>query len=128
MKAIVLSLGLLISFGTEAQNTVKQPASSNDVKSTYVEQGNRVKVTHYHQNGAVRETGFFKNEVPDGKWETFSENGTKTSEINYRNGARHGEFRVWDNFSDSYMEVNYADGKMVSANRWVKEAGFADVK
>jgi antitoxin component YwqK of YwqJK toxin-antitoxin module len=66
--------------------------------------------------------------VPDGKWETFSENGDKAAEINYKDGKRHGEFRTWDAFSDSYLEMQYADGAVISANRWVKESGFAATK
>jgi antitoxin component YwqK of YwqJK toxin-antitoxin module len=129
MKAIIISLGLLISFGTEAQNTLKQESGDNGApKSVYLQKGNRIQVTHYHLNGAVSESGYFLNNVPDGKWETFADNGDKTAEINYKKGKRHGEFRTWDAFTDSYLEMQYADGAMISANRWVKESGFAATK
>ncbi len=129
MKAIIISLGLLISFGTEAQNTLKQESGDNGApKSAYVQEGNRIHVIHFHLNGEVRESGYFRNDVPDGKWETFAENGEKTAEINYKHGKRHGEFRTWDAFSDSYLEMQYADGAVISANRWVKESGFAATK
>lgn len=121
MKAIIIALGLFVSFGTEAQNTPEPTAK----QSTYVQHGNRIQVTHFHANGNVKETGYFLNDVPDGRWESFNENGVKTAEINYRNGKRHGEFRTWDSFTDSYLEVQYAEGAVVNANRYVKEAGFA---
>ncbi len=122
MKATLIALALFVSFGTEAQNTL---AASTDNAPVYEQAGKRIKVTHFHANGAVREVGYFLNSVPDGKWETFADNGVKTAEMNYRNGKRHGEFRTWDAFSDSYLEMHYADGAVVAANRYVKEAGFA---
>lgn len=121
MKAIIIALCVMVSFGTEAQNTANAPENS----STYVKEGKRVRVTHYHANGQVSETGYFLNGTPDGKWETYAENGVKTAELNYRNGKRHGEFRVWDAYTDSYIEMQYADGDVLAANRYVKEAGFA---
>jgi hypothetical protein len=127
MKAIIISLGLLVSLGTEAQNTVIG-VNDKGTSSTYVQDGKHVRVTHYHANGAVRETGAFLNNVPDGKWETFAEDGTKTAEINYKDGKRHGEFRTWDAYTNSYLEVQYAEGTMLAANRWVKESGFASSK
>jgi len=122
MKTIIIAMCLLVSFGTEAQNTL---TSSTDNNSVYVQEGKRFHVTHYHANGNVRETGYFLNSIPDGKWETFAETGEKTAEINYRNGKRHGEFRTWDTFTDSYLELQYAEGALVTANRYVKESGFA---
>jgi antitoxin component YwqK of YwqJK toxin-antitoxin module len=127
MKAIIISLGLLVSLSTDAQNTVIV-ANDQNTSSSYVQDGRHIRVTHYHTNGVVRETGTFLNNVPDGKWETFAENGTKTAELNYRDGKRHGEFRVWDTFSDSYIEMQYADGEVLAANRYVKEAGFASTE
>lgn len=120
MKAFIIILGLLVSFGSEAQNT-----EATAIPSTHVKEGKRVKVTHYHDNGAVRETGYFLNGTPDGQWETFDRNGMKTAELNYRDGKRHGEFRMWDSFADTYIELQYAEGALVNGNKWVKEAGFA---
>lgn len=127
MKAIIISLGLLMSLSTEAQNTMNE-AIDKGTTSTYVQEGKYIRVMHFHANGTVRETGVFLNNVPDGKWETFAENGDKTAEINYKDGKRHGEFRTWDAYTDSYLEVQYAKGATMSANRWVKEAGFAASK
>ena len=120
MKILSLILVLAVSFGSEAQNT-----TTPDVKSIFEREGERIRVTHFHENGQVRETGYFLGTVPDGKWETYDETGNKTAELNYRNGNRHGEFRVWDSFTDSYTEVKYRDGAILAADRYVREAGFA---
>jgi antitoxin component YwqK of YwqJK toxin-antitoxin module len=120
MKILSLILVLAVSFGSEAQNTTTPAA-----ESTYEREGDHIRVTHFHENGQVRETGYFLGTTPDGKWETFDENGNKTAELNYRNGKRHGEFRVWDGFTDSYTEIRYKDGAVLAADRYVRESGFA---
>jgi antitoxin component YwqK of YwqJK toxin-antitoxin module len=126
MKAAVLSLVVLVSTTCVAQNTVKTSYEDGTLKSEYVKKGHDlVAVTNYYKSGAVKETGFFKNEIPDGQWVTYSENGAKTAELSYVDGKRHGEFRVWDEYSNAYMEIHYAKGKIITANRYVKETDFA---
>lgn len=125
MKAVVLGLFVLVGTSCFAQSTVKTNYDNGAVKSEYVKQGDLVAVSHFYANGNIKETGFFKNEIPDGKWEAFAEDGSKTSEINYMNGNRHGEFRVWDEFAGAYIEIKYANGEIINANRYVKQADFA---
>ena len=125
MKAVVFSLMFLASSTCFAQSTVKTNYENGSVKSEYVQEGDLVAVTHFYKSGQVKETGFFKNETPDGKWEAFAVNGSKTAEINYLNGKRHGEFRVWDEFAGAYIEMKYANGEVINANRYVKQSDFA---
>ena len=125
MKAVVLSLFVLASTSCIAQNTVKTNYEDGSLKSEYVESGELVAVTNYYESGEVRETGFFNNDIPDGKWETFSKDGSKTAELSYANGKRHGEFRVWDEFSSAYIEMKYANGEVITANRYLKQTDFA---
>jgi antitoxin component YwqK of YwqJK toxin-antitoxin module len=126
MKAAVLSLIVFMSTTCVAQNTVKTSYEDGTLKSEYVQKGNDlVAVTHYYKSGAVKETGFFKNETPEGQWITYSENGAKTAELSYADGKRHGEFRVWDEFANAYLEIHYANGEIITADRYVKETEFA---
>ncbi|HAP70758.1 MAG TPA: hypothetical protein DCR04_13740 [Flavobacteriales bacterium] len=121
---MMLMVAVLVSSFSFAQ-TVKYDNGS--VKSEYKQVGELVAVTHYYQSGTVKETGFFKDEIPEGKWETFAENGTKTAELNYKDGKRNGEFRVWDEFTQAYMEISYANGEMIKANKWIKAEDFASI-
>ncbi len=125
MKKLMLSLVVLASSTCFAQNTVKTSYDNGSVKSEYVQVGELVAVTNYYENGAVKETGFYKNEIPEGKWETFTKDGLKTAELSYANGKRHGEFRVWDEFSNAYIEMKYTNGDVIAANRYVKQTEFA---
>ncbi|MCF8465693.1 MAG: hypothetical protein K9G41_12675 [Flavobacteriales bacterium] len=125
MKALMLSLVVLAGSTCFAQNKVKTSYEDGSVKSEFIQMGELVAIVNYHENGTIKETGFFKNDIPEGKWETFSKDGVKTAELSYSNGKRHGEFRVWDEFSNAYIEMKYANGEVITANRYVREADFA---
>lgn len=126
MKAAILSLMVFVSASSMAQNTVKTSYEDGSLKSEYVSLKNgTVAVTNYYESGEVKETGFFKGEIPDGKWITYAEDGSKTAELNYADGKRHGEFRVWDEFSNAYLEIHYANGEIITADRYIKETDFA---
>lgn len=125
MRYLILILIMATSASCMAQNKVKITFENGALKSEYVQEGELVAVRNYYETGELKETGFFKNEIPEGKWETFAKNGSKTAELNYLNGKRHGEFRVWDEFSDAYTEVNYVNGDIVLANRYLKQTEFA---
>lgn len=128
MKASIFSTLMLISTLSYAQCAMNSNIGSGEIKSTYVQKRGLVVVTHYHDNGTIRETGSFKNGVPEGTWQTFAENGQKTAELNYKNGKRHGEFRVWDLYTHTYTEINYADGQALATNKWVRSDDFATIE
>ena len=126
MKAAILSLMVLASTACVAQNKAQTNYEDGALKSEYVKSGDElVAVTNYYKDGSVKETGFFKEGIPEGKWVSYSESGTKTAELNYADGKRHGEFRVWDEFSKAYVEIHYANGEIINADRYVKDAEFA---
>ncbi len=126
MRRVILSLMVLISTVCVAQNTVKTNYEDGTLKSEYISCDNElVAVTNYYKSGSVKETGYFKDGVPEGKWVTYAEDGSKTAELSYTNGKRHGEFRVWDEFANAYVEIHYANGEIITADRYVKETDFA---
>ena len=128
MKSLLLSAIMLTAVFGYAQNTADVNYESGELKSRYVQNGDLVEVTHFYVDGTVKETGFFKNGVPEGKWQTFDENGQKTAELNYKNGKRHGEFRIWDMYTHTYTEINYADGQALATNKWVRSDDFATIE
>lgn len=125
MKAFMLSLVVLVGSTCFAQNKAKTTYEDGTVKSEYTKRGELVAVTNYYENGDVKETGYFKDGIPEGKWETYAKDGSKTAELSYVDGQRHGEFRVWDEFDNAYIEMRYNHGKVVSANRYLKQTEFA---
>jgi antitoxin component YwqK of YwqJK toxin-antitoxin module len=125
MKTLMMSLLVLAGTSCLAQNAVNTVYEDGSVKSEYVKKDGLVFVTHYYPTGAVKETGAYKNEIPEGRWETFAENGVKTAELNYVDGKRHGEFRVWDIYADTYIEMAYLNGEAMTAKRYLKQTEFA---
>lgn len=126
MKAAVLSLAMFVGVSCFAQSTVQTTFEDGTLKSEYVKvDKNTFAVTNFYRSGEVRETGFFKNEIPDGKWVTYAKDGSKTAELSYARGKRHGEFRVWDAFAKAYIEIDYVNGEIIRADRYVKETEFA---
>lgn len=122
VAAILMVLSWSVSFG---QDMTKTTYDNGNVRSEYKQANGRVAVTNFYEDGSIKETGYFKNGVPDGKWETFAQDGSKTAELNYKDGKRHGEFRSWDPYTNAYIEMQYANGEVLLANRYLKEAHFA---
>ena len=112
----------------QAQSVSEVMYETGELKSSYFQENGLVKVTHFYTNGVVKETGFFKNGIPEGKWESFAESGKKTAELSYKDGKRHGEFRGWDVYADTYTEMHYSNGKVLDANKWIKTGDFAAVE
>lgn len=128
MRKLLTSVLMFATVAVFAQNKQTVNYETGEVKSVYKQANELVMVTHYYKDGTVKETGFFKNGVPEGEWVSYAQNGDKTAELNYQNGKRHGEFRVWDSFTGAYMEMGYADGELIKANKWVKAQDFASVE
>ena len=109
MKTTALLLALLIN-----ASVIAQGSTPSYVKVT----SNKVKVTWYHDNGNVKESGYFVNNSKDGVWETFTENGIKTSEANYSNGMKDGNWTIWNEEGNLTYHIVYEDGKRVLATQW----------
>lgn len=108
MKTLALFLALAMTTSVFAQSspTYKKLSSST------------VKVTWYHANGSVKETGYFINNIKDGVWETYNENGVKTSEANYSAGIKNGNWSIWNEQGVLTYHMVYENGKRVLATQW----------
>ena len=127
MRKLLTGMLMFVTVAVFAQNKQTVNYESGEVKSVYEQADELVKVTNYYKDGTVKETGFFKDGIPDGKWQTFSAEGQKTAELNYKNGQRHGEFRSWDHFAHTYVEMHFANGEALQADKWIKEEKFASI-
>ena len=125
MRRLMLCVLMFSTASAFAQNQQTVNFESGEVKSIYEKNGEQVQVTHFYENGIVKETGFFKDGVPEGKWVSYSPEGEKTAELNYKDGKRHGEFRSWDLYANTYTELHYAKGEVIQADKWVKDQNFA---
>ena len=110
MRRIIIA-GLLLSAGiVSAQST--EPKF--EVESTLV------KAAYYHDNGQLKQEGFYKDGKLHGKWAAYNEDGTKLSMGEYNNGVKTGKWFFW---SDSALnEVDYSESRIAEVKKWSRDA------
>lgn len=87
MKAITLILSLFVGLFAYAQNDVK-----------IVKKGDMYKVTYFHENGKVAQTGFIDtNKKMQGTWTAYDLKGEKKSVGEYKNGKKTGTWYFGEN-------------------------------
>lgn len=91
-------------------------AQETKIEPTYEEEGNLVAVTTYHENGNVKETGFYKNKKLHGEWTKFNADGVKITRAFYDNGKKTGK---WMFLNDGILtEVDYENNKIANVYTW----------
>lgn len=111
MKTLALILAIAMNLNVIAQGTTP-PATYNKVN------GNLLKVTMYHENGKVKEVGYFNEDKKTGIWEHYNENGLKISEASYTNGVKDGNWSVWNENGVMLYHMVYENGKRILATQW----------
>ena len=127
MRNLMIYMLMFTTTAVFAQNKQTVNYETGEVKSIYEQNKELVEVTHFYKDGTVKETGFFKDGVPEGQWISYAPTGDKTAELNYKDGKRHGEFRSWDLYAHTYVEMHYANGEAIQGDKWVKEEKFASI-
>lgn len=93
---------LLLTFGlTNAQ--VKEP--------TFEKQEDLVKATYYHDNGMIKEVGYFKDDKLHDQWVRYDVAGKVTVVANYDNGIKEGKWYIVG--EDTTKEITYKENKLV---------------
>ncbi len=85
---------------------------AQEVESQYEKDGDIIKVTHFYDNGNVKEQGFYKDKLLDGKWVRFDESGKKTVEAYYSKGRKVGKWFVWT--KNEVKEVSYENNAVAN--------------
>jgi len=114
MKKLLLLVCLFAISMMQAQDK-KQP--------TYEIDGNLVKATYYHEDGAVEKQGYFKNKKLTGEWTQFDKKGNKITIGYYKNGKKVGKWCVWNN--GLLTEINYKDNIIASVNTQKQKTSVA---
>ena len=106
MKILLSILALSASFMMQAQD--KGPQMEKE--------GNKVKATYFHENGAVAQTGYFLEGKLHGEWKMFSNEGKKIAMGQYSQGRKTGKWFFWE--EDGLKEVDYQDNRIASVVKW----------
>lgn len=86
-------------------------------KDSFVKEGNLIKGTMYHDNGEIRQTGYYNREGKlQGKWESFDDKGNKTAVAQYENGKKVGKWFFWND--DTLNEVDYSNSKITNVSTY----------
>lgn len=93
---------------------------SQEVSPRLEAYGQLVKATYYHDNGKIKQVGFFKDGKLEGQWVSFDANGSKIAMAEYSNGIKTGK---WVFINENMLsEVDYANNKIASVKNWKQEA------
>lgn len=87
---------------------------------TYNEDTNLIEVTYFHDNGQVRQTGFYTKEGKlQGEWYSFCQEGNKIVSAKYDEGKKVGKWFYWEN--SKLKEVDYSNNAIASVNEWTNK-------
>ena len=75
-----------------------------------------VEIHQYHQNGRIHVRGRLVDDVREGTWNTYRENGNPWSQVEYRGGIKEGLFRTWHPDGRPHIEGQHAAGQ--PAGEW----------
>ena len=101
-------------------------AQAQEVKPKYEKDGDLIKVTHFYDNGNVKEEGFYKNKLLHGVWNRYDEKGNKTVMAHYSLGKKVGKWFIWT--KDELKEINYGDDNTIASVQSWKESAKIAVK
>ncbi|QYJ69260.1 toxin-antitoxin system YwqK family antitoxin [Flavobacterium litorale] len=94
--------------------------SAQEIEPKYEITNKMVKATYYHDNGAIKQQGFYKDGKLHGKWVAYNEDGTKQALGEYENGTKTGKWFFWNDTLLS--EVDYNDSRIADIKKWSREA------
>jgi antitoxin component YwqK of YwqJK toxin-antitoxin module len=97
--------------------------SAQEKEPSFELEGNKVKVTYFHENGVVAQTGSYLNGKLDGEWTMFDANGNKIVTGEYTMGKKTGKWFFWE--ASNLKEVDFENSKIVSVTTWNQNAGVA---
>jgi len=113
MKKLIASLVVLL--------VMTSVSFAQEVEPTFEKQDDLVKATYYHDNGMVKEVGFFKDEKLHDKWVSYNNEGEIKVVAFYKNGVKDGKWYMVG--AESVKEVTYKSNKIIK----VQEVDEADL-
>jgi len=74
------------------------------------------KCIQYHDHGPLRYEGQLIEGKYEGVWRYFSAEGYLSSEVNFKNGERHGTKKIFDKDGNITKTEEYIEGKLIEAD------------
>lgn len=109
MKNIIITGALLMSSLMFAQK----------VEPKFEVVDNMVKATYYHDNGQVKQEGFYLDGKLHGEWVSYNDRGMKQTIGEYNKGNKVGKWFFWN--TDKLSEVDFSNSRIVEVKKWSSE-------
>lgn len=106
MRALLIALVAVFGFSAAFANG---PESVEKNKKVEQLSSNLFKVTYFHDNGEVREIGFYKDSQMYGQWNTFSEEGQLLTEGYFMDNKKVGTWKFYDMDGQQIGAVQFVD-------------------
>lgn len=106
MKKAVLLFAMMLAVVAYAQ----------DIEPKVENVGKMKKVTYFHDNGEIAQTGHVMKGKLHGQWLMYDLNGKKIASGKYVNGLREGKWMFWK--GQELSEVDFVDNKIVAVKKW----------
>lgn len=114
MKKLLLLLALVLFANIGFAQSCKKTC---DMKNSYVQNGDLIEATLYHDNGKVAQTGFYTLENKlEGEWISYDAKGNKTAVAYYDSGQKVGKWVFYN--GDEMKEVVYSNSKIAEVKTW----------
>lgn len=133
MKAVVLTLGLLLSVVGFSQNiTVKDNLyyqkenlytgkyllyfdnTTTIKKELTIKEGKlNGEVVEYFENGSKKEVGQYEDNLKFGLWFRYNSNGKVVAQASYKNDKKDGQWLVFDDNGNKLFQMEYKNGEKV---------------
>lgn len=111
MKVLNIAILLFFSILSFGQNFTHEVREDGKLIKKTVIKGEFTYFTSYHQNGKIKETGCFLNELRHGEWKQYDEKGNEISVAYFENGNKDGEWQIYAPDQNVTYIISYEDGK-----------------
>ncbi|GEQ85142.1 hypothetical protein ULMS_06500 [Patiriisocius marinistellae] len=117
MKKLFLLVAVLFATNVMIAQDCSKACDMKKVKNSYVQVGDLIKATLYHENGTVAQTGFYTADNKlEGTWTSYNTKGDITATAEYKKGNKVG---VWSFFDGNIKkEVTYSNSKIAKVDTW----------
>ncbi len=95
---------------------------AQEIEPTFEKQNDLVKATYYHDNGMVKEVGFFKDDKLHDKWVSYNKEGDIKVVAFYNDGKKDGKWYLVG--EESVKEVTYKSNKVIKVQE-VEESALS---
>lgn len=94
-------------------------SAQESIEPQLEKEGDLTKVAFFHDNGAVAQTGYLKDDQRHGNWVSFDTVGEKVSMGSFKSDKKNGQWFFWK--ENDLIEVTYKNNKIVNIFKWNKK-------